>query len=409
MPALSSHQQKFFGMVRAVQKGELSPRKVSKHVRDTAKKMDPESVKHYAQTKHKGLPERVEKKASDIDALLAPVDLSPRSESNNQRQIFSGIPRTDRAKTWDFALTEGGDGGRVLSFLVDNRTINFQLDPPGEGNESILANRLADSEVDDFAVGGASHKGRAQIHRSGPSNIYGTFQTGKNNVTFSLENDGDDKKWRVVPKKGPMPNVKSFVDAIVNKRAEFTVPHMDTLTAPITAPYGTALPLSALIGAGLMGTKNLATKAVDKVTGNEEERPSLAKDVITGAGVGAGATAIIKALGERPIEQKVASGDTLSLITLQSILGADPTLNPADRRILLDQANRAMRATPGSQTSISQLKTTGLGMLAGYAAAKLMGFGGLGQLASVAIGGGIGSSFASKSGPMWHSKGYTTY
>lgn len=442
MPATSTSQQKFFGMVRAVQKGELSPRKVSKKVRDTAKNMDPESVGHYAKTKHTDLPAHV-KRANDIDTLLAPVNLNVPREEHNTRQSFSGIPSTDRAKTWDFALTEDGNKGRVLSFLVDNRTINFKLDQDGE-TKGIVADRIPDSEVDDFGVGGQAYRGRAQIHRSNPSSIYGTFQTGKNNITFSLENGGDDKRWKVVPKRGPHPDVKSFVGAILSKKA-FVMPSWDQISRPLTGSYEEALPLSFLIGAGLMGAKNVGTKAVDKVTGNRVERPSFVRDVLTGGAAGAAGAGLFKLLGDQdsPIAgsnkglnnfvdrdklpettqrfddlkekglptlvKKAFGNDEVNLMTLQSILGSDPTLNPADRRILLDQAQRAMRSNPGSEVSVSQLKSTGLGMLAGYAIAKLMGFGTMGTLASSAMGGMAGSSFASKSGPTWHSKGYTTY
>jgi len=57
MPSKSKKQQKFMGMVRAVQKGELSPGKVGSKVREAAKDMSYTSVKHFAETKHKGLPE----------------------------------------------------------------------------------------------------------------------------------------------------------------------------------------------------------------------------------------------------------------------------------------------------------------------------------------------------------------
>lgn len=61
MPAESSSQQRYFGMVHAIQKGELNPNKVSKKMRDTAKEISPEDAKDFAETKHKGLPEHVKK------------------------------------------------------------------------------------------------------------------------------------------------------------------------------------------------------------------------------------------------------------------------------------------------------------------------------------------------------------
>ena len=59
MPSVSKQQQKFFGLVRALQKGDVSPSSVSKKARDAAKDMKKSDVKKFASTKHKGLPRKV--------------------------------------------------------------------------------------------------------------------------------------------------------------------------------------------------------------------------------------------------------------------------------------------------------------------------------------------------------------
>ena len=45
MPSVSKQQQKLFGLVRALQKGDIPPGKVSKQVKDLAKKMKKSDVK----------------------------------------------------------------------------------------------------------------------------------------------------------------------------------------------------------------------------------------------------------------------------------------------------------------------------------------------------------------------------
>ena len=56
MPAVSKKQQRFFGMVRAAQKGEMeNPSPEVAKVAATAKRSD---VKDFASTKHEGLPMR---------------------------------------------------------------------------------------------------------------------------------------------------------------------------------------------------------------------------------------------------------------------------------------------------------------------------------------------------------------
>jgi hypothetical protein len=59
MPAESKKQQRFFGMVHAVQKGDLSPSEVGPAVRKAAKNTDYSDAKDFASTKHKNLPEKV--------------------------------------------------------------------------------------------------------------------------------------------------------------------------------------------------------------------------------------------------------------------------------------------------------------------------------------------------------------
>ena len=56
MPAVSKKQQKFFGIVRAIQKGELSP--TTPETAKAAASMKKKDVKDFASTKHKKLPEK---------------------------------------------------------------------------------------------------------------------------------------------------------------------------------------------------------------------------------------------------------------------------------------------------------------------------------------------------------------
>jgi len=56
MPALSKKQQRFFGIVRAIQKGDLAP--TTPETAKAASDMKKGDVKKFASTKHKGLPEK---------------------------------------------------------------------------------------------------------------------------------------------------------------------------------------------------------------------------------------------------------------------------------------------------------------------------------------------------------------
>ena len=56
MPAVSKKQQRFFGIVRSIQKGEQKP--TTPETAKAASSMKMKSVKKFAKTKHKGLPEK---------------------------------------------------------------------------------------------------------------------------------------------------------------------------------------------------------------------------------------------------------------------------------------------------------------------------------------------------------------
>lgn len=442
----------------------------------------------------------------DIDALLQPVKLesftvTPQTQSKNN---FAGIPQIDKSKMWDFSLTEDGDGGRILSFLVDNKTVNFKLQK-SESGAPIGAIRLPDSESEDFGIGGQSRKGRAQIHKAGPSRILGTFQTGKNNMTFEMGKSPDkEHDWSLVPRKSPDADVAEFVKAVLEKRgadtlesapfvqmpvptwgsifgklkdkalnAKFPMPSMDTLTYPLTGPAMGGMAVSGGLGAGAMAIKNM----IDRIRGAEHN--SLFADMALGAGGGAATAGLWRlfngvdpkdagaytqnmrpgkypqfterftegksywdtlrglpkntkvedglAIGQlkhqnpeafsakatvgAPTQKKafMSGNQEVDMIALQSILGADPTITPAERRALAGQARMAMSATGSTSVSVNEVKASGLGMLAGYIMSKAMGFGGLGTLASVAIGGAIGRGIGGKSGPTWNSRGYYEY
>ena len=69
MPAVSKKQQRFFGIVRAAQKGTLKGKKTLE-VQRAASSMKEKDVKKFASTKHKGLPERKKVKVNE-DAKMA--------------------------------------------------------------------------------------------------------------------------------------------------------------------------------------------------------------------------------------------------------------------------------------------------------------------------------------------------
>jgi len=64
MPAVSKKQQRFFGIVRAIQKGEMAP--TSSETAKAAASMKKKDVKDFASTDHEGLPEKKKKSLKEF-------------------------------------------------------------------------------------------------------------------------------------------------------------------------------------------------------------------------------------------------------------------------------------------------------------------------------------------------------
>jgi hypothetical protein len=72
MPAVSKKQQRFFGIVRAIQKGEMAP--TTPETAKAASDMKKSDVKDFASTKHKKLPEKKVAKEGWSDKYKKSID-----------------------------------------------------------------------------------------------------------------------------------------------------------------------------------------------------------------------------------------------------------------------------------------------------------------------------------------------
>ncbi len=108
MPAKSRAQQRYFGLVHAVQKGEVPDSKVSKAVKDTAKSMDTKDVKDFANTDTKGLPEKVKKECKKIKL----------KEILDELAYSGNIGFVEMFKFWDIA--NDNDKKKMLYYLNKN-------------------------------------------------------------------------------------------------------------------------------------------------------------------------------------------------------------------------------------------------------------------------------------------------
>ena len=118
MPSVSKQQQKFFGVVKAMQKGDI-PKKGS--AGKAAKTMDKDDVDDFASTKHKGLPKKV-KREMKVRALIKKL----------VREIM-----TEESKAVDKVLDMADGGfGKLGGKTVDGLSANLFKAVYNKANDS---------------------------------------------------------------------------------------------------------------------------------------------------------------------------------------------------------------------------------------------------------------------------------
>ena len=121
MPASSKSQQRFFGLLHAIQTGKIKA--PSKHLAEKAKEISEQDVKDFAATKHEGLPARV--KASSIGARMAQLAGKGMSALGRGGRLAAGgaqsaaryaarVPEGQR-----FFSTPAAGAGRTLRLLFN--------------------------------------------------------------------------------------------------------------------------------------------------------------------------------------------------------------------------------------------------------------------------------------------------
>jgi len=91
MPAVSKAQQKFFGIVRAIQKGEMAP--TTPETAKAAASMKKKDVKDFASTKHKNLPD---KKVEKEEVNYSQRDKIMKKAKPLHKHLFKSFNKGDR-------------------------------------------------------------------------------------------------------------------------------------------------------------------------------------------------------------------------------------------------------------------------------------------------------------------------
>ena len=115
MPAVSKKQQRFFGMVRAAQKGDM--KNPSKEVSDVAGDISMKDAKKFAKTKHRGLPE-VKESVMDLVRKYS----KKKEEKQPQKAMDAGARAKRKLQRRDYASKVSGSEDRVPKELEDQKS-----------------------------------------------------------------------------------------------------------------------------------------------------------------------------------------------------------------------------------------------------------------------------------------------
>jgi hypothetical protein len=150
MPAQSKAQQRFMGMVHAVQKGDMEA--PSKEVEKAADSMTKKDAKDYASTSHKGLPNKKESMKITKERLKELVKEVMTEESEYQTFFQKALDKAGKG------INDMNDDEKKAFF----NKVDSAWNGKGEKNEgnafgAAVSNAKQDGD-DEFEVGGEKYK-----------------------------------------------------------------------------------------------------------------------------------------------------------------------------------------------------------------------------------------------------------
>lgn len=129
MPSVSKKQQKFFGIVRAIQKGEIAP--TTPETAKAAEDMKKGDVKKFASTKHKGLPEKKkieEEKKGDHEPEMIRNQLKTADRAS--KRIKKHTRKKDNFKAWvQSKITKASDYLDTAADYLDSKDMKEESNP----------------------------------------------------------------------------------------------------------------------------------------------------------------------------------------------------------------------------------------------------------------------------------------
>lgn len=212
--AESKAQQRFMGMVRGVQKGEIKPSEVSSKVVKTAKEMKPSDVKDFASTKHEDLPEKVSestKRIEDENYIKDNSDMYGDLDNMNSENI--NIIKRDIKNGIVESMTEPTEGSIATQNTSD--TMYKKSDSKINGMETGI-NEDFPCRSDEISVEGECKKKNKLAHKQTTSTNKQISGGGKPQNYYNEKFRQERIKQQMQQKKEEQSEKKEHVDESLN-------------------------------------------------------------------------------------------------------------------------------------------------------------------------------------------------
>ena len=215
MPATSKKQQKFMGIVHAIQKGEQPASKFSKAAQKAAKSMKKKSAKDYASTKHKGLPSKVKKEERDYKAEYK------KFQSSTKAKKYRAELNQYNRKRGTYGNGDGKDashkGGKIVGFEKESTN-------RGRAEKSRLKKEAIFEDMNDTEL--ARRIKHWSTQHKGTGIGYGHVLA---NLAVHMKEMGWDKSFKEVVRVAKELGKKKRVESVDEHTVTFTKDEMEQL------------------------------------------------------------------------------------------------------------------------------------------------------------------------------------
>ena len=203
MPSQSKSQQRFFGVVKAMQKGDM-PKKGE--AGKAAKTMDKDDVDDFASTKHKGLPEKKKVTESEILEMIQSIVREEMIEG------FAGALKKEDRKKFDDARRKQAE---VLGYkLTGTSDIKVEID-----DATIKESKLKEAYLSKSLFFDKKYKSKLQKLLKKHKGKFPFNPFGEPVVNWSLDDRGSKGiEWSGIPKYNYDKAVEFFMKNKLNPR-----------------------------------------------------------------------------------------------------------------------------------------------------------------------------------------------